>query len=199
MDFRIEPIIWQTALDRVYITGMSTYEWTNWVKPLYEKAVQQYRAGQRDPATFFDVQEQEALATIGASPMELYDFAEDADSLTWETALLILAVRRDYFLVVQHGIASSRRLSIADFPAKDAEIDGIPWLPRLIQKAQGRLRGELPNDLMYCCGGDRRFFRTYNLHPADFLRLVWAVEGNESRVLAYIKSSGRWTSTSHPA
>ena len=72
-------------------------------------------------------------------------------------------------------------------PAKDAQLAGIPWLPRLIEKAKGRLRGELPNELMYCCGGDRRFFRTHDLHPADFLRYVWAAKGNEQKIIAYVK------------
>ena len=178
---------------------MKSYDWTNWLKPLYQKASQKYQAGHRDPQTLLDAPEIEALASIGATPMELFDYAEDADSVSWETALLIIAVRRDYFLAAKHGIPSTRRLSMADFPPKDAKIDGIAWLPRLIQKAQARLHGELPNDLMYCCGGDRRFFTEYDLHPADFLRMVWAVKGEEQRVLAYIRSGERWTTPAYPA
>jgi len=178
---------------------MKSYDWTDWLKPLYEKAVQKYRAGHRDPKTLFSTEEQQMLETIGAKPMELYDYAEDADALNWETALLIMAVRRDYFLAAQHGVPSTHRIRMADLPAKDAELDGISWLPRIIQKAQARLRGEMPDELMYCCGGDRAFFVRHDLHPADFLRMIWAVNGDEKRVLAYIKSGGRWTSISHPA
>ena len=166
---------------------MKNYAWTRLVKSLYQQALERYRAGDRDPQTFFDNEQQQALAAIGASPMELYDYAEDADALDWETALLILSVRRDYFLVIQKGISSQHRLNMADLPAKDAELDGIPWLPRLIEKAQGRLRGELPNELMYCCGGDRRFFTEHDVHPADFLREVWASNGDEKKILAYVR------------
>jgi hypothetical protein len=166
---------------------MKSYAWTSQVKPLYDKAITRYQAGHRDPQTLFDPEEVEILKGIGATAMELYDFAEDADSLDWETALLILSVRRDYFLVIQKGVPSTRRLSMADFPAKTAELGGIPWLPRIIQKALGRLRGELPPDLMYCCCGDRTFLRQFDLHPADFLREVWAAAGDEQKVLAYVK------------
>jgi len=171
---------------------MKSYDWTLEVKSLYQEALQRYQAGHRDPQTLFDTQAQQTLAAIGASPMELFDYAEDAGSLDWETALLILAARRDYFLVMQHGVPSPYRLSMADFPAKDAELDGIPWLPRLIQKAQARLRGELPNELMYCCGGDRRFFSEHDVHPADFLREVWASGGDEKKLLAYVRSGGHF-------
>jgi hypothetical protein len=26
---------------------------------------------------------------------------------------------------------------------------------------------------MYCCGGDRKFFKEHNILPAEFLALVW--------------------------
>ncbi|MEI7957911.1 MAG: DUF5069 domain-containing protein [Verrucomicrobiota bacterium] len=170
---------------------MKSYDWTAQAKSLYQEALRRYQAGHRDPETLFDAQEQQLLASIGASPMELYDYAEDADSLSWETALLILAARRDYFLVMQRGVASSHCWSMADFPAKVAELGGIPWLPRLIQKAQARLRGELPRDLMYCCSGDRRFFTEHDIHPADFLREAWAAAGDENKLLAYVRRGGK--------
>lgn len=171
---------------------MKSYDWTRQVKPLYLKALERYQAGHRDPNTLFDAKEQETLASIGATPMELFDYAEDADALDWETALLILAARRDYFIVMQHGTPSSHRLNMAELPAKDAELDGIPWLPRVIEKAKGRLRGELPNELMFCCGGDRRFFSEYDVHPADFLREVWATNGDPQKMLAYVRRGGKF-------
>ena len=170
---------------------MKSYDWASYVKALYQKALQQYQAGNRDPHSFFSTEEQQELASIGASPMELFDYAEDAEALDWETALLILSVRRDYFLVMQKSVPSTHRLVMAELPAKDAELDGIPWLPRIIQKAQGRLRGELPNELMYGCGGDRRFFTTHDIHPADFLRDVWAAGGDAQKILAYVRRGGK--------
>ena len=163
------------------------YGWQQQFRELYDKAMVKYRNEHRNVDTLLTSREVNVLKSFGAKPMELYDFAEDSSDLDWETALLITATRRDYFLVVQHAQLSSTTLTMDKFPAKDAELAGIPWLPRLIQKAQGRLRGELPDELMYCCGGDRKFFRKYDIHPADFMRVVWATKGNEEKILPYVQ------------
>ncbi|MEI6561280.1 MAG: DUF5069 domain-containing protein [Verrucomicrobiota bacterium] len=170
---------------------MKSYDWASRVKVLYLHALERYQAGHRDPQTLFDAEGQQELADIGAKPMELFDYAEDAAALDWETALLILAARRDYFLVIQKGVPSAHRISMAELPAKDAELEGIPWLPRLIEKAKARLRGEMPDELMYGCGGDRRFFSQHDIHPADFLREVWATGGDEQKILAYVRRGGK--------
>jgi len=49
---------------------------------------------------------------------------------------------------------------------QDRRCAGIEWLPRIIPKTKAKLRGEL-RDLMYCCGGDRRFFQAHSIHPAN--------------------------------
>ena len=82
-------------------------------------------------------------------------------------------MRRDFFLSVQKGKPSTAVLVEAALPAKDEKAKGIEWLPRIIPKAKAKLRGELPATLMYCCGGDRRFFKAHDILPAEFLSLVW--------------------------
>jgi len=119
--------------------------------------------------------------------MELFDYAEDSSDLDFETALLITAARRDYFFVAQKAVWSQNLIEVDKLPAKDAELGGIVWLPRIIEEAKARLRGEMPNELMYGCGGDRRFFRAHDIHPADFLRFVWSIDGNSPKILAYVK------------
>ena len=129
------------------------------------------------------------------TPQELYDFAEDHakndGDPDWETVLLIQAARRDYFRTVLHGRWSGHVVNMDSLPPKDAKLEGIPWLPRLIEKARAKLHGEMPADLMYDCGGDRKFFREHGLHPADFLRHFWAVEGHPGRILAYVRGEER--------
>ena len=163
------------------------YAWHQRFRELYDKCLVKYRNEHRNVATFFTAREVGVLRSIGAKPQELYDYAEDSSDLDSETALLITAVRRDYFLVMQKGAWSEKTIRMEDLPAKDAELEGIPWLPRIIEKAKARLRGEMPNELMYCCGGDRRFFRAHDIHPADFLRFVWSAKGNQAKILAYVK------------
>ena len=171
----------------------SSYRWYHELKQLFVLALERYRVGERDPARFFTPEQVDYLASIGMKPQELYDFAEDHakndGDPDWETVLLISAARRDYLLAVQHGTPSTNTVSSQELPAKDAQLGGIPWLPRLIKKAEAKLRGEMPADLMFGCRGDANFFREHHLHPADFLRHIWAADGDEQKVLAYVKDA----------
>ena len=169
------------------------YRWHHELKPLFILAVERYRAGERDPNRFLTDAHEVYLASIGMSAQELYDFAEDHakhdGDPDWETVLLISAARRDYFLTAQFGIPSTDTVSTDGLPAKGAQLDGIPWLPRLIKKAEAKLRGEMSADFMFDCAGDRGFFREHHLHPADFLRHVWAAHGDEQKVVAYVREA----------
>ena len=171
----------------------SSYRWYHELKQLFVLALERYRTGERDPARFFTAAQTAYLASIGMKVPELYDFVEDHAKYDgdpdWETVLLISAARRDYLLTVQQGTSSSHTASTDDLPPKDAKLDGIPWLPRLIKKAEAKLRGEMSADLMFGCRGDASFFREHHLHPADFLRHVWAAHGDEQKVLAYVKDA----------
>ena len=160
------------------------------LKKLFESAVKKYKSGKRGSANYFTAKERAYLATIGQTAQEIYDFAEDharGGEPDWDTVLLISAVRRDFFRVVQKGVRSKRVIDMAALPAKDAEMKGIPWLPRLIEKAEAKLRGEMPDDLMYDCGGDRQFFEKHDKHPADFLRVTWAAKSDKAKILRYVR------------
>jgi hypothetical protein len=169
---------------------MTSYGWTERLRSLHAKAIDLYRGGNRDPASYFTEEESSWLASVGLRPINLYDWAEDFTSAgepDWETALLIASARRDYFLVHQKGIASTSVTEAGELPPKDAKLDGIPWLPRIIAKATCFLKGGLCHDIMYGCGGDRRFLKAHDIHPADFLRAVWASGGDHAKVLAYLR------------
>ena len=166
------------------------YGWQQRFRELYDKAQVKYRNEHRKVETMFTPREVNVLRGFGAKPMELYDYAEDSSDLDWETALLITAVRRDYFLHEQDGTWSGKTIDMEQLPPKDAQLEGVVWLPRIIEKAKARLRGEMPDNLMYCCGGDRKFFRAHDLHPADFLRFVWSAKGKTDKIVQYVKSGG---------
>lgn len=169
---------------------MEAYTWTQKLRPLHDKAVSLYRKGQRGSETYFDEAEREFLSSIGLKPINVYDYAEDLVKYgepDWDTFLLVAAARRDYFLYAQHCVTSPKETSADDLPPKPAELDGIPWLPRIIAKATCFLEGGLCHDIMYGCGGDRNFLKEHNIHPADFLREVWAARGDEHKVIAFVK------------
>ena len=170
---------------------MRHYDFADRLHALYDQAVKQYAAGRRGSETFFSAADTAFLAANGLTPQNVYDYAEDdcgGSGPGWDRALAIETVRRDYFLNQQHGQPSGRTLDESTMPAKDAAVRGIAWLPRLIPKTKAKLRGELPLSLMYCCGGDRRFFQEHDIHPAEFLSLVWRNEGNDAAIVDWVAS-----------
>ena len=168
----------------------NNYSWSSDFQKLFSRAVKNYRAGQNRAETLFGDEDRRFLSAIGASTQEITDFVEDFcrdGEPDFELTLLITAVRRDYFLVEQKGKPSGRTIEMSQLPPKDASLDGIAWLPRIIRKAEAKLRGEMPPELMYGCGGDRPFLKSVNVHPADFLRVVWATKGDDGKILKYVR------------
>jgi len=164
--------------------------WEKTFTELFHPAVEKYRQGHQKAQGLFDANGQAFLASIGYTEQEFFDFVEDfakGGLPTLETALEIAAERRDYFLNEQHGKRSAHQIDMAALPSKDAEVAGIGWLPRLIPKAEAKLRGEMPPDLMYGCGGDRRFFRENKIDPAELLRVTWTASGNHAEIIAWVK------------
>ncbi len=169
---------------------MNHYTWTDEFRKCWNKTLAAYHSGNRQPSSLFSEAESAFLAGIGCSAQEIYDFAEDwcdGKEPTFETSLLITAARRDYFMVVQKGQPSTKTVSMSDLPSKDAAVGGFAWLPRIIPKARAKLRGEMPADLMYGCGGDRAFCQRTNIHLADFLRVVWSAGDDDQQVIEYVK------------
>ena len=169
---------------------MKHYHYQKKLRELWEHAVATYRNGNRDANTYFDNNQLEWMAENGLKIMDMYDFAEDyvsQEEPDFETFLLIHDVRRNYLLHVQKGETSAEVLDVDSIPAKTDQVEGIEWLPRIIPKAKAKLKGELPPEMMFCCGGDRRFFKTHDIHPAEFLRVVWANMEDDSKTIAWVK------------
>ena len=166
--------------------------WNDYFLTLFDSCCATYRSGVRDPENFFAGEDLAFLTTIGHQAREFYDFVEDfceEGTPSASTALLVAAVRRDYFLSVQHGVTSRIIVTRDDLPSFGHELEGIAYLPRILAKARAKLRGELDPDLMFGCGGDRNFLRKHgSIPPADFLRRVWAAGDSPAKLAAWVKS-----------
>jgi hypothetical protein len=164
--------------------------WDDLFLDLFNRSVKRYRSGDKDFTGYYGSADSALLKKIGYKPREFFDFVEDyceEDAPSPSTALLVAAVRRDYFQVVMQGKPGEKELTRDDIPTFGDELEGIVYLPRILAKARAKLRGELDPDLMYGCGGDRAFLARHgDLHPADFLRRVWAAEGDDSKIVAWI-------------
>jgi len=168
---------------------MNNYNYQKQLKEVWEKAVNLYQSGKRNADTYFDTDEISFLDSIGVSAQEVYDFAEDfalSGEPDFTTFALVHDIRRYYFLEVQKGVPSDQIINPSSLPKKDSSIRGISWLPRLIAKAKAKLHGELHPDIMYCCAGDRGFLRSNDIHPAEFLRVVWENQKDDDAIVDWV-------------
>lgn len=156
---------------------------------LWQQAVIQYKNGNRDAGAYFERDELDFLAALGMNAGDVYDYAEDHVAYgepDFVTFARIHELRRRYFHEVQQRRRSGVVANPADFPSPETEEAGIAWLPRIIEKARAKLRGELPPDLMYSCPADRRFLKRHDIHPAEFLRKVWEMENDRDKLVEWV-------------
>jgi hypothetical protein len=156
---------------------------------LWHRAVNLYESGHQDAEAFPIEEDLPFLRSMGMNKIDVFDFAEDwvcEGEPDLASFLLIHEHRRDYFWEVQNRVESSERLDSTKLPAKDSEIEGIRWLPRIIPKARAKLRGELPPETMFCCGGDRHFFHHNKFHPSVFLVIVRRAGEDDQKIIDWV-------------
>jgi hypothetical protein len=170
--------------------------WNDRFLNLFDRAVAAYRGGEKDYNRHYNSADLAFLGSIGCQPREFFDFVEDfceEGEPSPSTALLVASVRRDYFLAIQNGSPDPGEIVNRDnIPGFGEELAGLPYFPRILAKAKAKLRGGLDPDLMFGCGGDRAFLeRNGGIHPADFLRHVWATGDDEQKLAEWIKTQKR--------
>lgn len=168
--------------------------WNDQFLALFDRSVAKYQSGDTNYEGYYTPEDLSLLASIGYKKREFFDFVEDfceEGEPSISTALLVAGVRRDYFLAVQKEGASDKILTRDEVPGFGEELEGMTYFPRIIAKAKAKLRGELDPDLMFGCGGDRNFLSKHgNIHPADFLRHVWAEGDHPAKLAEWVKSQG---------
>ena len=156
---------------------------------IWEKAVKLYQKGNTEAENFPISDDLPFLNNIGLNKMDVFDYVEDwicEGTPDLATFLLIHDIRRNFFIEEQKGIHSEKKLSSQDLPGKHEEIEGIVWLPRIITKARAKLRGELPIETMFCCGGDRAFLQKNDIHPAEFLRITQKAGDQDEIIVQWV-------------
>jgi len=171
---------------------MADTDWSATFETIFLNAVQQYRKTGGNAASLFSTRDQTFLAKIGHTAQELFDFVEDHcddGAPDFETTLAVAAIRRRYFIEVQHRIPSQFHGDPQELPAKTDALEGFRWLPRIIAKARAKLRGELDASIMYGCGGDREFVESIGMTLPQFLQLVWDSGEDDAAIVAAVKES----------
>jgi len=178
--------------EKIKKTIMDHYTFHSRLKEIWQKGYDNYQAGGREPGAYLTEEDQEFLNAIGANQQDVYDFTDDYiryGGPDWETFWSVQSIRFNYFKLVMKSQPGTYIRPNDEYTPKNAELNGIRWLPRIIEKAQHKLRGELNPDVMYECGGDRQFLADHNLHPAEFLQLVWLNFDNPEAIAAYLEEN----------
>ncbi len=160
-------------------------------------AAANYNNGCRTPAGILPEADLADLRRAGISSQILFDYAEDFIRYGAPSAADFAAVaeiRRDVFLRQLDGCWPGSVVPESALPLREAELDGVAWLPRILAKARCFLAGSLCPEVMYGCSGDRRFLAAHNLTLTGFLACVRDAADDPAAVLAAVK-----TQTSFPA
>jgi hypothetical protein len=168
---------------------MKHYDYQVQLKEIWTQAVALYTEGRRNSNTYFNEEKRDFLQSIGVSAQEVYDFAEDfvtAGEPDFTTFALVHDIRRSYFTEVENGQSTQKAVEASSYPEPSASGNGIPYLPRITEKARTKLTGELNPDIMYNCSNDRRFLKTHDIHPAEFLRKVWDTDADLDQLSSWI-------------
>ncbi|MEO0415600.1 MAG: hypothetical protein AAF226_11675 [Verrucomicrobiota bacterium] len=169
---------------------MSEYQWSARFEELFQRCLQRYQSGDQDFTGYYSDDDQNFLDSIGYKPREFFDFVEDFSDYgdpSPGTALLVAAVRRSYLIEEMGGALSDKELQPSDLPDRGDTLAGIAWLPRILAKARGKLRGELHPDIMFGCGGDRNFLKQYDIPASEFLVAVWKAGDDDDAVVSFVK------------
>ncbi len=167
--------------------------WVEEFRGAYLRTRRAYEEGAGTPSECISESDRRFLGEIGCSPQELFDLVEDDVTVGepgLELALRITKIRWAYFQQVERGKAPERMRRISEFPPPGESLGNIPWLPRIIAKARSKLKGELPSELMYSCGGDRHFLREHGLAADAFLQAVWNAGDRDDAILEYVQRRG---------
>jgi hypothetical protein len=175
-----------------YFGCVTSNDWPSQFRQVFDHGVAAWNEGRNMAATMFPPADVQFLASIGYTAQEMFDFVDDFQRYgepDVDTALAVASIRRSYFLEVLQGKPATLKGNMDDLPSKSEMVDGLAWLPRIIVKARWKLRGEMPDDLMYGCGGDRAFLESIRMTMPQFLQLVWDAGNDDRRIIEAVKKS----------
>lgn len=158
--------------------------WETEFRALYERTKARILAGEKSLENLFTDEDRSFLKSIGSKPIEMFDAADDAGRYgepSLEDMLEVHRMRYDYFTKVQKGVFSEL---VTECRPKAAELGGIAWLPRAVDKVRAKLRGQLMDDFFYPCSGDRRFLKSIGMSVPEFFRLVRDATSDDAVVQA---------------
>lgn len=176
---------------------MPRMEWNDRLMTLIRECAERLLLAPRAQSEeFFLPDEREFLASIGVLPAAMLALLREYTTQglpSPTTLLLVLAQRRAFFKTSQRGISgTAAAVKATALPPETEELQGMPYLPYLIRKAEAVLFGTLDPELFYPDAKDRQFLQENGaIHPADFLATVGSARGDRQRVVTYVLQAQR--------
>lgn len=170
-------------------------EWNDRYMTLFREAAERFLTNPHTGTDrFFLPDEIDFLGSVGMRAEDMHHHIADYCTLgapSPSTSLLVAAQRRSFFLTTQRGISgNAAEVKAASLPAETEEFQEIPYLPRIIRKAEATLFGTLDKALFFPDAQDRDFLSAHgNIHPADFLALVSAARGDRQKIVSAVLSA----------
>jgi hypothetical protein len=162
------------------------------ISSLHSAALSLYRAGCREPEKILEGEGAIFFQSQGLSLQFLYDCVDDLEGYgepDLATFLELCRIRADHFQNTLAGRPAVRRVEECELPPKNAQWDGVAWLPRIIRKAQCFLAGCLCPEIMYGCAGDRAFLQAFGATLPGFLEVVRDSEGDPATALRHLRGA----------
>ncbi len=172
-------------------------EWNDHFMRIFKEGVERYHLTPTlIPDQFFLPDDVEFFETIGYKPSELYPYVKAYATEGYPSpsmALLIASVRRSFFITSQRNISGQMpTIFEPELPKEYEALQDIVYLPRILRKAEAKLHGNLDPNVMFYCPQDRKFLKDHgDIHPADFLTLIWNARGDKQRLIAMIQKAER--------
>lgn len=157
---------------------------------IHQEASRLYDSGERSPDRILSPESAVWISRHGLSLQFVFDCVDDLARYgepSVEDFIALALQRAAFHAALPPGAAVPAILTEPELPPKAEVFDGIPWLPRIVRKAQAFLEGNLCDEIMYGCAGDRAFLKKHGLTLPGFLVL----SRQESFDLASIRRSLR--------
>lgn len=174
-------------------------DWNDRFLNIFRACVERYHMNSMvSVERFFLPDELIFLSEIGHQPAEMHAYIQEfatKGAPSPSTILLIAAARRSFFLTNQRGISGNATpIKESDLPPENEELQEIPYLSRIIRKAEAKLFGTLDARVVYGDAKDAVFLQEHgNIHPADFLYLAWNARGDKQKIVTAVLNAMKAT------
>ena len=157
---------------------------------IHQEASRIYDLGTRSPAAIISAESMAWILGYGLSRQFVFDCVDDLARYgepCLEDFIAMALQRAAWHAARPPGGVAPAILTEPELPPKSEAFAGIPWLPRIVRKARAFLEGNLCDEIMYGCAGDRAFLKKFGLTLPEFLALSQREDFDLASIRHYLR------------